>query len=550
MSVHTPTPTTPTSGIPIDFRRLSWAGHFVCDYWHAFDRLAPFYAGSAASTSTWKRVLAERRALEAAPPDIATVVARQLRARQAPNDAQATAERLREPGTIAVVTGQQAGLFGGPLFNLLKAITTIDLARRVAREHDATVVPVFWIDAEDHNLDEIRTCGVLDDELEFRQITLALQSPPGTTAASVRLDSSVNEAIERLRNLLPPTEFTEATVDGIAAAYTEGVGLVEAFARWLDSLLGPLGLVVFDASDPHAKPLVRSVFERELQMRGETSRLATSSGTELVARGYHAQVDPQARTVALFQLDGTRQPIRIDGADFTVGGAALSSEALLDQVNTRPERFGPNVLLRPIVQDSLFPTVAYVAGPSELVYLGQLRQIYQKFGVPMPIMYPRLSATITDTATLKFLKRYNLNFESLQPRDDTVLNQLLATQLPASVDRAVADTDRTIAERIHALEAAVPTIDPTLLGAVQSTRVRMERDLRNLRSKIIQAAKRRDATLRRQFRRARAQAFPEGQPQERSLAGVFFLNRYGPALVDRLLADLPLDPGHHWLLTL
>lgn len=535
------------SGIAIDLRRLPWAGPLVRDYCHAFERLEAFYAGSPTGATSWSDAIARRRSQPPAP-GISDVLVAQLAARGAPAEARAAAERLAEPGALAVLTGQQAGLFGGPLFTLLKALTAVRLARKLALEHDATVIPIFWVDAEDHDLDEIRSCTVLDSDLALQRVTLDLGTPPGTSAASVQLTGSIREATARLRALLPPTEFTADLITRLDAAYAEGTRLVEAFARWIDTLAGASGLVVFDASDAAAKPLVQSVFARELQGTGETARLAAAAGAELVTRGYHAQVEPSSDAVALFQLDGAREPIRVRSSGFMVGDRPVGTKSLMHEVETHPARFSPNVLLRPIVQDALFPTVAYVAGPNELAYLGQLRDVYARFGVPMPVIQPRTSATIVDAATLKFLRRYEVAFEHLQPRDDVTLNRLLASRMPNEIEHTLRDTETAMAERLASLEHAVPTIDPTLAGAVQSTKGRMERDLRNLRGKIIQAAKRRSDTLRRQFHRARAQTFPDGTPQERGISAVYFLNRYGDAFVERLLADLPLDPGQHWLL--
>jgi uncharacterized protein YllA (UPF0747 family) len=208
------------------------------------------------------------------------------------------------------------------------------------------------------------------------------------------------------------------------------------------------------------------------------------------------------------------------------------------------------VLLRPLVQDSLFPTIAYVAGPNELAYLGQLHGVYDQFRIPMPLMYPRASATILDSASLRFLTKYNLPFEALQPQDEAALNVLLEAQIPASVDASFSTMSGAIESGMGPLIEAVSTIDPTLQGAAQSTLGRMQHDLQTLRGKMIQAAKRRDETLRRQFARTRALAFPRGHAQERTIGFVSFLNLYGPALVDRLMDELPLDMGQHWVITI
>ncbi len=533
----------------IDTRELPWTGPFVRDYCHAFDRVASFFAGSPSDPANWRRAVAARRSH---PPDseVAGLIARQLADRDAPAAARAAAETLRDPRTVAIVTGQQAGLFGGPFFTLLKAITAVTLARERAGRGDGDVVAIFWIDAEDHDLDEIRHCDVLDGDSAPQSVLLDLDAPAGTPASAVRLDETITGAIGRLREALPNTEFTEEVLDALAKAYAPGVRLVEAFARWLDQLLGPHGLIVFDASDPAAKPYARDLFARELQAPGRTSRLASAAGSQLTALGYHAQVSPAPGSTALFRMNDAREPIRIDGDGFLAAGRRLGPGTLLAELDTNPSSFSPNVLLRPLVQDTLLPTAAVVAGPHELAYLGQLREVYAAFGLPMPLIHARATATIADAATVRFLQRYELELARLQPQDDSALNALLAAQLPASVHEALDAAEHALAERLDALREVVPAVDPTLAGAAASTRARMERDLGNLRNKVIQAAKRRDETLRRQFHRARTQCFPGGDPQERRVGVVYFANRYGFGLVERLLAELSFAPGCHDLLTL
>jgi uncharacterized protein YllA (UPF0747 family) len=228
----------------------------------------------------------------------------------------------------------------------------------------------------------------------------------------------------------------------------------------------------------------------------------------------------------------------------------VSREVMLERVHRAPQEFSPNVLLRPLVQDTLFPTICYIAGPSELAYLGQLRGVYAAFGIPMPLMQQRATATLVDSNTMRFLTRHDFPLEALRAQDEAALNQLLESQLPATVEASLEEAAREVAERMEALARAVPQIDPTLEGATRSTLGRMEEDLKKLHNKIIQAAKRKDETLRRQFKHAQAQAFPGGHPQERTVGFVYFLNKYGPALVDRLGDELTLDMGTHWVITI
>ena len=539
----------------IDYRRLPWTARLIRDYCYAYDRLQPFFVGSPSDPAVWAEAIRTRQTRPAAHAEIGAVVSAQLKARGAPAAALVSAEKLANPETVAIVAGQQAGLFGGPLFTLLKALTAVRLARRVSTEHSVTAVPVFWVHGEDHDLDEISSCGALTSDLELRTVTVPHEPASGQPASEMRLPDSIIDVMTDLRELLPETEFTGALFERLAAVYRPGVGMVEAFSRWMEALLGSHGLVVFDASDANAKPMIRTLLDRELEIPGETSGLATAAGERLTTLGYHAQVTPGSDTVALFYLADGRQAIRLRLADsqagpvFDIGTDVVPGDRLRAQLSERPEAFSPNVLLRPVVQDAMFPTVATVAGPSELAYLAQLRDVYHHFGVPMPIIYPRASATLVDQATLKFLDRYTLDFEMLQPQDDGVLNRLLAALLPDAVERTIGETERAIGERLTAVAAEVSVVDPTLAGVVETTQARMDRDLKNLRNKIVQAAKRRDETLRRQYHRARSQAFPNGDPQERAVGVIYFLNRYGPHLVDRLLDELALEVGQHGLLT-
>jgi len=535
----------------IDVRRIGWIRRLAGDYAFNFAKIGDLYAGDPASRDAWAEAI--RRATGYARPgrQMAAILARQQDARHATPAARVAAARLASPGTVAIVTGQQATVFGGPLFTLLKAVTAIHQARRIAREHQVEVVPIFWVHAEDHDWDEIASCTVLDRASQPATVTLA--RPPGAgelPVAELRLDATIEQTIDSLAGSLAPSDFTDWTVSALRDAYRPGVSVPHAFALWLEALLGPHGLVIFEASDSAAKPLVADMFVRELSEPGRTAALAAAAGAALAARGHQPQVEPQADATALFHVNGARRAIRRHDGAFAIGDAVISADALIAEARTAPTHFSPNVLLRSVVQDRLFPTIAYVPGPNELAYLGQLGGIYEHFGVPMPLMYPRATATLIDAAAARFLQRYDLPFEALQPQDEAALNHLLESQLPASIERAMKEADENVRRSMEQLVEAMPALDPTLSGAAKTTLGRMQHELHALHSKVIHAAKRRDETLRRQFSRAQAQMFPLGHPQERTLGIVFFLNRYGPAAVERLLADLPMDPGYHWVMTI
>jgi bacillithiol biosynthesis cysteine-adding enzyme BshC len=538
--------------LPVDVRRLPWIRRLAADYACSFEPLAPFYAGNPADPAAWRAAIDRAQRPSRPRADIAAALVRQQEQHGAPPGAVLSARLLADERTVVAATGQQAGLFGGPLYTLLKAITAIKLAADIRARWHVPAVPLFWVESEDHDWNEVAACPVLDGDMQRRAITLAARPGAGTNpVGSILLGQEVAATLDALEQTMAATEFTPGLLGALRETYRPDESVAGAFIRWMLRLLGEHGLVVYDASDPAMKAYVAPLFLRELEEPGETARGASEAGRRLAALGYHAQAEPDERSVALFHLDGERRAIHLDGRDLLIGHSSRRpATEVLAELRQHPESFSPNVLLRPLVQDTLFPTVAYVAGPNELAYLGQLRGVYERFGTPMPLMVPRSSATLLDSAAMKFVLRHDVRFEALAHNDEAALNRLLEQHLPPSVEQAWLEAEAGVAGRMEALIAQVPLVDPTLEGAARSALGRMTHDLETLRAKIIHAAKRRDETLRRQFARTRALAFPGDEPQERALGFVYFLNRYGPALVERLMAELPVDAVHHWLLSI
>jgi uncharacterized protein YllA (UPF0747 family) len=214
----------------VDVRRLPWMRRLAVDYAFDFGRLAPFFAGDPADGASWPAAITAAQRHARPRREVTDMVVRQQERRGAPREAIAAARRLSDAGTVAIVTGQQAGLFGGPVFTLLKAATAIRLAQRVAREHSVTAVPVFWIDAEDHDWEEVRACTVLDAELELASIVAAAPQGAGDqTIGSLQWTDGIAEATETLLGVLPRTEFTPWLAQIVRAAYAPGQGVAESF---------------------------------------------------------------------------------------------------------------------------------------------------------------------------------------------------------------------------------------------------------------------------------------------------------------------------------
>ena len=535
----------------LDLRKFPWTNRLSADYVYDYQKLEPFFSGNPANESSWHEALHYSADCQQPREAIADILFQQQTDRDTPKAARIAVETLRDPRTVAVVTGQQAGLFGGPLFTLLKAITALKLAEQTSERFKVPVVSVFWIDAEDHDWDEIRHCGILDPNLQFHSVSLPNQLKANNTPASTMvLNNAIDKAIDELREHLEPNDSTTTILSQLRMAYKPGVSMTKAFAKWIESVFGSKGLIVFDSSDPSAKSLADKVFAHELKTSGRTVTLTQEAGNRIAQLGYKPQLNLQADRPALFYMDGVRLPIYNSGEGFRIGTDNRTSKSLIEELNKHPERFSANVALRPLVQDTLFPTIASVVGPSELSYFAQLREVYKDFGMRMPLILPRVTASIIDPAATRFLNKHNLSLECLKPRDEATLNKLLESEIPASVTLSIDRAHQSARDSFDAVISAVPKLDPTLEASARSTLERIERDIKTFQGKVIKAAKRKNETLQRQFTRTQTQIFPNGKLQERELGMVFFLNRYGSTLVDDLSSNIELKLGVHWLLTL
>lgn len=525
----------------LDVRQYPGASPFVRAYTRAFDSVSPLFAGNPADPSAWRAAI---RRTQAAPRDragIAGVIAAQLARRDAPAEARAMAARLADASAVTIVTGQQAGAFGGPMYTLLKAITTLQLARQMEAQHGVPVVPIFWADGEDHDWQEIRSASVIDADGAVREIGMpAFDGAGELRSGDIVLDARVTGVIDALFAAMAPTDFSAGLRDTLTRCYVPGRSMAEAYARFIEHLLGRYGLVVFESADPAAKPFARDLFAEELRHPGRSSQLAAAAGERSRALGFPPQVVPIEGSAALFCLNPAREPIRVP----------FECDPLAADALARPDRFSPNVLLRPIVQDWMFPNVAYVAGPGELAYHGQLEGIYKAFGVPRPLLYPRASVTVMDARSLRFLDRYGLPLGGLMQPGEGALNKLIEAQLPEGAKGSLVDAATALGDRWNGLAAALPAIDPTLAGAVQASLTRLQHELDALQWKTVRAVKRREADMRRQFNHAQTLAFPQGAPQERVLGVVHFANQYGPALIEKLVAELPTEMGSHWVVAI
>ncbi len=407
-------------------------------------------------------------------------------------------------------------------------------------------MPVFWVASDDHDFAEVRTATVLDEGGQLRSLRYApAREPTGQPAWSIALDDTIVPLLEELKAMLPDNAFREGLMARLAAAYRPGATISGAFASFISALLPEI--VVLDASDPKLKALMLPILRRELREGSATSALAIEAGKALLAAGYHQQVPVRPGFLNLFVVvQGERRALGFDQGVVEVRGPGLrwSIEEAERQLDANPEAWSPGVLLRPLAQDFLLPTAAYVGGPAEIAYHAQIGPSYAHFGIPRPVAFPRPSLTLVEPSQARTLEAESLKLTELEADPEGLVSQWARDAYP-EVEAAFARARTSLTQDLGAVEQALGALDPTLKGAAESARGRALHQIETLYEKSIRALKKRDQTRAERLRRTRDALFPGGALQERGLNLVSALARHGDDLIPRVEAAMdPWALGH------
>ncbi len=460
---------------------------------------------------------------------------------------EATLQNIRslgKPGSVCAVTGQQLGLFVSPLYTVFKAITAIQLAAKWVKDgYDA--VPVFWLADEDHDFPEVATTNIPTGDVLAR---VGFPSDNHRIPVGRRvLDDRVSMVEEALADALPAVSFRERVLSVVHDTYQPGVSHRDAFASLLLRLLPGSGLVLVSSDDARMKRAVASVFQKEVV--DTTLHEALVARTDKLAEAFHAQVKP--RDTNLFYL-GTGDRLAINRSDsvFSDGLNSWTAESLSAEIEAHPERFSPNVVLRPVMQDTLLPTAAYVAGPGELAYFAQLAPAYARQGVAMPMIYPRASATLLDGSTERLMDKRGLTLADLRGVSGEYFSDTVRRDMSPRVHEDFSAARRDVEEIVDRIKAVATEVESTLARSSEATRARMLREIDRLLEKTERAERRHRDELRRRLMHVETITFPAGIPQERSVSPLYFLARYGTGLYTRLLEVLSLDTRSHQVVRL
>ena len=475
---------------------------------------------------------------------------------------QANIERLRRPDSVAVVTGQQVGLFTGPLYTIYKTITAMQVAGKVARQADRDVVPVFWVEGEDHDFDEIAGAHLLRrNEVETLSIDGRTEAStafnPGPVGRLV-LSDAVGDLLDELDAVLPNSDFKADLVARVRDAYQPGTRVEDAFARLVRSLFPDAGIVLMNPDDRRLKKLAAPLFRRDLTDPHGAVGAVQAASEALEDDGYHAQV--HARPTNLFLLDDDgRLPIDLD-EEASTGDAPVfrlrgtertyAQSDLLDLLDAEPERFSPNVVLRPLMQDALLPTAAYVAGPGEVSYFAQYKGVYDWAEMEMPLIVPRASVSLVESKVQSVLDDYDLDVPDFTGDVEKLFQEIVVEEMEVDVDAVFGEAMAQVHGAVNELKPSVEAVDRTLVKSAEATRANLVSAMNELKQRVVRAEKRQHDQLRARLQKARVNLVPDGALQERRINALYFLNKYSPALIDTLRTTLSPDTSAHQVVEL
>lgn len=445
--------------------------------------------------------------------------------------------RLAEGEALAVVTGQQLTLYGGPLYTVFKTLSAIRYARRMEQQLGRAVVPVFWLADEDHDYEEVRHLTLMDGD-EPRRVELPPQPGSRRPVARRPLPPELEDVRSEAGELLFDTDFSEDLWEGLDRHWSAGRRFDEAFGGWLLSLFGKHGLVLFGSDHRGVKDACGDLMARSVEQADEARGALEEQSARLEER-FHRQVTLYDSN--LFRLDGEGNRVKIgrEGDRWEAGpGASWGTGELAAELREHPERFSPNVFLRPLMQDYLLPTLAYVAGPGELAYFGQMKSFYRCFGMRMPLILPRLSATLIEPAIDRILGELPFELPEYARRIEDLESDFVDRTEQADLEELFGSWKEEVEKLSRRHTDTVARIDPTLEGAAGKATATFYNELDKLKGKVYRAVKQQEQTQLRRMRRIKGQLFPGDGPQERSLAAVWYMNKYGTDLWDRLLERL------------
>jgi bacillithiol biosynthesis cysteine-adding enzyme BshC len=447
-----------------------------------------------------------------------------------PQSVSANINSLSSEKTFTISTGHQLNLFSGPLYVFYKLVTAISLSEKLKQLIPGYhFVPVYWMAAEDHDMEEISVLSLFGNNIKWESEWKGMSGN-----APIK---SLEKIIEQVESLFGNSIYASTLKELIHDAYSGSNNLGEATRKWINSLFGNYGLVIVDGNDSELKTLFADIMQDDIV--NESAYKIINESTADLKKNYHLQVNPREINLFYTGNDFRSRIVSEDGRYKVLDSDQnFSREQLIAAIKNTPERFSPNVVLRPLYQETILPNVIYTGGPAEIAYWLELRAVFKHYDVPMPALFMRSSAMIVDENTSQLMKKYAItNADLFKSTDELIRKHIVdadGVSLKAVIDSVNAQMDKLSAEAV--------ALDQTLKATIESEKERMLNSLQNLEQKIIRAAKKKNENDVNRIRKIKDRLFPENKHQERHASSLSYLIQWGPEFIGMLLKNLdPLE---------
>lgn len=447
-------------------------------------------------------------------------------------------ESLSQPDTYVIMTGQQPGIFSGPLYTVYKAISAIVMCERLS-DNKQSFVPIFWNASEDHDLSEVNHITIFRENEPF-EIHYNCEST-GKAVAYINIDKSkLKKILTMVEDISPNSEFKALLLKEIDGIIQKSSTIGDFFSRFMIYLLGELGLVMIEPQ--YLRDLMIPVFDRLIRRPTECTQILNEAGSKLIELGYSPKIHKKSKICNFFILDDEKKRLRVTyNGRFRVANEIHSQNELLRLLGDDPSRFSANAIIRPITQDFLFPTFAYVAGPSEIAYQAQLKRVYDFFSLEMPVIFPRFGGTIIEKKVSKVLAKYKAEIHELRNPE-----KLLKTLAREEIDDVFSSFRSEVLRGMAEVTRQAESIDNTLIDPCFLARGKILKTIKNLEDKIASKLKQHDLIARQQITKAYSNLFPHGDLQERQINVLEYLIKFGKEFLKIVHEDfLEADYGEH-----
>jgi len=520
----------------------------VRDYYFAYDQVREFFNGDFRDPAAFEQQIGRLKSRKYDRGRLAEILREQNQSYGCGPQTLENIEALVHDETFVVVTGQQVGLFSGPLYTIYKALTAIKLADSLSNQTGVRVVPIFWLATDDHDFAEINHVDLLDQTGQPQRISYEDRPPQERVpVGGLRFSDEIEACVGALDEMTPPSEFKLEILSLLSDAYQPGRTFTEAFSIWVTHLFGAYGLVLIDPSHPDLIAMAQQPVLTEIEEGSPSSRCAMKASQLLIEKSYTPQVPQQERRLNLFLAEDERHPIHVSGDGFSVKDPdrRFTRKELFEMARANPRAFSPNVLMRPLVQDTILPTVAYVGGPGEIAYFAQLRGVYEEFGIPMPIVYPRKGFTFVEPHIGSTLETLSLSIQEVWGGLSAKRNALAAEEIPEPLQQALAtavvDLDRDLGSVCREAKA----MDGSLGQTADGVHRKIQHQMNILENKVVQAAKKNQEILGRKLTKLENRLYPNRHLQERVFNVTPYLMKYGFSWLEELYQTVDLTHFDH-----